>query len=311
MKNSPYKIIAAALIISACFCAPPQGFARAGASNINSQVRYEGEDYLDAMKRSRAAKDLLPPGAKSALGAAAPYSLADLSGVPEVDNFGTLMKSFTEVRDARFLLSPDRPGFLRRLTWLYPDEGCFARAAMMGKKLEEWNYVRPRKVFAFGNLRVKTPNSPAGSVNWWYHVVPVVSVNKELYVYDPAIDPGRPMPLRDWVSSMVEPGTDLDAVKVSVCTPYTYGPYNNCFESQPVLDILAETDQKDYLKPEWNRVKGMGRDPERLLGDAPPWLAPAAVEVSPEDGAVSRGTFVEALLGNISGDLNFDGAAAR
>jgi hypothetical protein len=42
----------------------------------------------------------------------------------------------------------------------------------------------PGKIFAFGNLRVRTPNSVRGVVGWWYHVAPMVNESGRLWVLD-------------------------------------------------------------------------------------------------------------------------------
>lgn len=69
-------------------------------------------------------------------------------------------EGFRSLRDARWLTMPGMRDFKRRSSWLYPDDGCFARAALGGQKLESWDYPRPKKLFIFGDLEVKTANSP-------------------------------------------------------------------------------------------------------------------------------------------------------
>jgi len=298
---------ALAIAFVACFCLPAHVFAQTGtgdAALINSAIRFEGEDYLEAMSRSKKLLGKAAP-AGSAVSAAVPYVNLDLSKVPVVDNLETLVKSFNEVRDIRFLISPAKPEFLRRMTWMYPDDGCFARAAMMGKKLQEWNYVRPGKVFVFGNLKVKTAYSKTGEVGWWYHVVPIVKVGEEAYVYDPAIVQTKPLPLKDWLATM---GSDIGAMKVSVCTPTTYSPYDNCLDPRPEADASAESDQKRYLAAEWDRLVSLKMDPEKLLGNEPPWLAPVPVAVPAVDVAAPvTGKPANVLVMGLLGNFSFDG----
>src|SRR5690606_38024642 len=60
-----------------------------------------------------------------------------------------LQKAFSYVRDLRFL-SDNVNNLMRRSTWLYPDDGCFARSAMMVGQLA--SQVQLAKIFVFGEL---------------------------------------------------------------------------------------------------------------------------------------------------------------
>lgn len=73
-----------------------------------------------------------------------------------------LKQRFEQLRDQQFLTSSSSPGMLRRISWLYPDDGCFARAAMVSRNAFRLFVPIPDKIFVFGNLRVKTPFSKKG-----------------------------------------------------------------------------------------------------------------------------------------------------
>ena len=60
----------------------------------------------------------------------------------------------------------------------FPEEGCYARAHEMSRMLENLD-VKTGKVFQKGILRVKTDKSPRPYVEWWWHVAPVLFVEKE------------------------------------------------------------------------------------------------------------------------------------
>lgn len=177
-----------------------------------------------------------------------------------------LQERFEHMRDVRFL--KDSNGELRRLTWMYPDDGCWARAALAMRNLFQVYAPLPSKVFAFGNLKVQTDNSPQGAVFWWYHVAPIVQVKGEKYVLDPSIEPSRPLPLSEWVGRMGSP----DKIKVSICSSGTYSPSDRCDKTSDGLETRAEHASIFYLREEERRLIRLQRDTATELGDNPPWL---------------------------------------
>ncbi len=197
-----------------------------------------------------------------------PIKQIDFSSVPEVSTHEELLRMFYLIRDSRFLYLDDNPEFSRRISWLYPDDGCFARAALAGMKLNENQLIRPAKIFTFGNLSVQTSYSPEGAVYWWYHVAEIVRFMDAYYVLDPALNSHEPLLVEDWFHLMGKE-TDLEGV---VCNVYTYGPFDDCLKATKESDSSAQSDQLTYLQYEWNRMNELGFDPVLVLGDNPPWL---------------------------------------
>jgi hypothetical protein len=83
----------------------------------------------------------------------------------------------------------------------YLANGCWARAHEMTRLIEH-HFDRNRlpvvaKIWNFGELVVKTDNSPSCTVDWSYHVAPLVRVDSELMVIDPALCE-RPVTVDDW-----------------------------------------------------------------------------------------------------------------
>lgn len=177
-----------------------------------------------------------------------------------------LQERFEYMRDVRFL--EDSDGDLRRSSWMYPDDGCYARAALAMRNLFKLYAPLPSKVFAFGNLKVLTKNSPRGAVHWWYHVAPIVQVSGQKYVLDPALEPSRPLKLEEWVGMMGNP----ERIKVSICGSGTYSPGDSCNKESDGLELRAERAQLSYLREEERRLLRLGRETTTELGDAPPWL---------------------------------------
>ena len=184
------------------------------------------------------------------------------------ENYDVLLERFKKVRNLRWMKTVDQPDFARRISWLYPDDGCYARAGLVVFNLAQWLVKLPNKAFAFGNLTVKTPNALNGEVSWWYHVVPVVQIDKQKYVLDPTIDPLQPMKLEDWVGAM---SPDPSSVQVAICGSGSYSPDDLCNKESDGAEAMAMNDQNSFLYSEWSRLLELKRVPEAELGDNPPW----------------------------------------
>ncbi len=238
-------------------------------ADIHSAVRSQGETFEQALKRYQ--KDLQANFIRisgSVSQSRKTLEEADFSIVPKWEQQIDLQLVFQQLRDLRFLISQERPDFLRRSSWLYPHDGCFARAALAGQNTARWGYKRPAKIFVFGSLEVATPNSPTKSVRWWYHVVPIVEQNQKYYVFDPAIDPKKPLLVREWLATM---SRDVDSLRVTVCNPYTYVPSNPAKGADISHEARAESDQRRYLRAEWRNIERLNRNPNEELGENPPW----------------------------------------
>lgn len=245
------------------------------ASGLDSKSarREPGVSYLaykaHAFLMSQGAHTL----ATSAVDEAKPYgeSKSTLPAATLWKSQEEMKQNFEKFRDHRFMLRSAQPGFQRRSSWLYPDDGCFARAALAVLNLSKWNVTVPKKVFVFGDLDVKTNNSRYGSVSWWYHVAPLVEIDGVKYVLDPAIEPKNPLRLEDWLARM---NANPDSLEVAVCGSGAYTPYDACHKESDGVESSALADQGRYLDSEWYRLKELGRIPEAELGDSPPWLSP-------------------------------------
>lgn len=240
--------------------------------NLASQARLPGESWQKARDRFNKRLNRVTPmgaGNKSAEESAVPFERLKATKVAEWANEGDVTAGFMMVRDQRDLEDPyQNPAFKRRLTWLYPDDGCFARAAMMKNYLEDKGYMLPSRIFIFGDLRVQTKNSPNGYVTWWYHTAPIVRLDGEVYVFDPAINPQGPTPVKQWILTQVP---RLDEARVAYCAPGAYHPGSDCDQPGQADDDVAQSDITNYLRYEWTRQEELGRDPVEILGDQPPW----------------------------------------
>lgn len=176
--------------------------------------------------------------------------------------------AFYLVRDYRFLKNRKDDNFLRRITWLFPDDGCYARAALMKDQLAQLG-VPTSRIFIFGDLKVDTDNHPSGSVSWWYHTAPVMkTADGTVFVLDPSIEAQRPLTLEEWTLRQVPA---LDQALLSICSGDTYGPNISCTSTVDPIK-MANSDILYLLDFEWNRQKMLKRVPEEVLGDMPPWF---------------------------------------
>ncbi len=235
-----------------------------------SAHRYANESFQSAKARSRG--NSLFSDLQSNVAGASPESLSrpmnqlQISEIPEISSYQELVSQFQFIRDSYFVKAGYTP---RRLTWLYPDDGCYARAELAAEHLISNQAVVPKKVFAFGDLHAATNNSPNGWVEWWYHVAVVYRVNNTAYVLDPALNPHEPMTLSQWGEAI---GGGKTSVNYTICSKDAFDPDSACIQPPKVDEEMAENEQEVFLPEEWNRILELGRDPEKELGNQPPWL---------------------------------------
>ncbi len=275
--------------------APPQEpLVEQQVPNLRSAIRLEGESYEEAVLRhdNLRAKHLPEYASTTLLAATVKNSQvavaqADLSRVP-VWSDANIKAHFDYSRDLRFQTASNNPNFQRRLTWLYPDDGCYARAELVCSKAAESGLTRPYKLFSFGNLAVRTTNHPNGQVSWWYHVVPVVksASTNECLVLDAAIDPSKPLPWKDWLLKQVPA---LTSVKVTVADTNAYDPDSPVTGGANQVSTALSDQKYTFLQYEWDRQVALGRDPNKVLGANPPWLGTSTDTVAPTTSLTSPG----------------------
>lgn len=238
-----------------------------------SQKRAPQEDWQEAMANSMAKVLSTQPSAKfsSARSEAVPFDEVDWNKVPAWTGTTDIPTTFNHVRDLRFLDDPDKDSFLRRISWLFPDDGCFARAGLVKEVIFNREATLASRIFIFGNLSVKTDNHPEGSVSWWYHTAFVGrGENGEIFVFDPALQPSAPMLVKDWVLAQVP---ETSEATISLCHVDTYDPSSDCNRPRSSKEN-AMWDIPYYLSYERARQVQLGRDADEVLGENPPWRQP-------------------------------------
>ena len=83
-------------------------------------------------------------------------------------------------------------------------EGCFARAHIMGKQLDEMG-LTPAKAYVEGDLSMD--GGEFGPLRWQYHVAPMIIVKTKSgnvpYVFDPALFK-KPVPFSEWKALLLK-----------------------------------------------------------------------------------------------------------
>jgi Glutaminase len=99
------------------------------------------------------------------------------------------------------------------IPFLYPDDGCWARAHEMCR-LMELQGARPRKIWIDGFLQTPTRNHPSCIVYWIWHVAPTLCVRRwwlfgrRQMVIDPSLFTA-PVTLATWKSAQGDPNATL------------------------------------------------------------------------------------------------------
>lgn len=208
-----------------------------------------------------------------------------LDSVAAWSNYKVIQQNFEKIRDIRYFDDNMVKGFVRRISWLYPDDGCWTRASAVIKDLfgPHHNvvnqYQRPSKIFAFGNLCVNTSHSSTGYVSWWYHTAPVIrdAESKQVYVLDPAVEPRKPLTVDQWMSAIAANSGNCRShnsnyvSRFAICNGYGTNPGSRC-DSSFMEEESTELMQPDFQGRERQRQVELGRNADAVLGDTPPWL---------------------------------------
>jgi hypothetical protein len=211
------------------------------------------------------------------------WSQVDWSVVPTWSD-SDILAQYPLQRDVRYMTGTNNPGVSRRISWMYPDDGCFSRAEQFNAKVVAAGKPRPYKLFAFGNwLRVYSSNS-SDTVYWGWHVVPVVRrTNGEPIVFDAALNPCRPINWKEWLAFMADDvnvfNTAGSGFAISLASPNAYfpGSLKNGEPSHEADSLVHQ--QTQYLNDEWTRQVQLGRDPNVVFGPNPVWGGYACVQV--------------------------------
>jgi hypothetical protein len=141
---------------------------------------------------------------------------------------------------------------MKDIAFNYPEEGCFARAHLMLRRMFDMGET-PKKAWAFekqgGDLLVKLPDGH--EIIWWAHVaaaLPVIMPDGTVQdlVIDPSLFKG-PVTLKNWGAVMGVPDYNLMFADAGKAPHGHHGDYNAWMRTTPKTDALAEKDMREYL----------------------------------------------------------------
>jgi len=105
------------------------------------------------------------------------------------------------------------------IPFLYPDDGCWARAHEMCRLLINAG-ASPKKIWIDGNLHTPTRNNPACFVHWYWHVAPTLCVRLSwFHCEDMVIDPSlftKPVTEAAWKGVQGDASATLTPTAASV-----------------------------------------------------------------------------------------------
>lgn len=268
-----------------------------------SSARASDEDYKAnlEMKRKLYEKFYEVESKGSAYDLSLPIEEADYSSVQELTSIEELHQMFLIARDTKFLqqatydgleVQPDPSIEPRRISWLYPHDGCYARAGMAAIYIDRNFSIRLSKVFVYGNLSAYSDYEEDHVATWNYHVALGARVEDKVYIIDPALNFDEAIPIEDWYELITyDSPEEISNLTVSVCDTNTYGPYQSCHHpfapvvsgppGMQTVEFMNNSDAKEdeegvniegYLYREWDNLTLLGYNPNELLGDNPPWL---------------------------------------
>lgn len=253
---------------------PAASASEDSVQGIVSAIREPDEDWEAALDReTRRFGDgigTMQATEASARSLAVSYSESfDISHLPDwTGSQQGLEQAFRAARDERVYTHPSRPEFLRRTPWLYPIDGCFVRAAHVAQSLARQNFLRPGKVYAFGRLRTKTDFTSRGWAYWSYHVAAAYEFEGQAWVFDVTVDASRPLTFQEWVSKI---SRNPSQVRVAICDSHSYMPSQRCRGATDRQERGFRSHQRFYHQREWNSLRNLRKNPEKLLGEEPPW----------------------------------------
>ncbi len=205
----------------------------------------------------------LPPGSLQGIDVLNKKTVSSSSPLPQWNLGIDALNTFTVLaRASRRYQNPNSENFQRRAPWFFPTDGCYAKAAHVSAVAKAKGYVRPGKIFAYGDLEFNSTYSRnRKATNWSYHVAAAYQIGSVVYVIDPIVNPNRAITSAEWLGQI---SPDPTAVKIALCDGNAYSPYSTCRGGKGNGAYTGHI--PDILKQEWNHLIFLGFSPVSLLG---------------------------------------------
>jgi len=184
-----------------------------------------------------------------------------IEGIPEWPMGLPALNTFvSQVRHARIYTNPNTGNYKRKAPWLYPIDGCYAKAAHISAQASARGLPRPGKIFAFGRLSYSTPYAPRGKVWWSYHVAAAYHVGSTIFVLDPTVNGRAALTVEQWLNAI---SANPSKVRVKLCDANAYSPSSRCRGSNGNGAYLGHI--RYVLKREYNNLRNLGIAPSSVL----------------------------------------------
>lgn len=157
--------------------------------------------------------------------------------------------------------NPNPGNFNRRAPWLFPADGCYAKAAHISSEAAKRGFRKPGKVYAFGNLSFRTPYAINGRVAYWsYHVAAAYQIQGQVFVLDPTIHSQMVLTLDEWVRQIAR---KPESIRLRFCDANSYSPSSPCRGGKGNGAYLGHI--RSILRSEWRNLISLGYSPSTLL----------------------------------------------
>lgn len=175
-------------------------------------------------------------------------------GLPALNTLNSL--TYTN----RMYTNPNPGNYKRRAPWLFPADGCYAKAAHVSAVAKAQGFGSPGKVYAFGHLSMATRFAKEKRVWWSYHMASAYQIGGVIYVLDPMMNSSSAVTLDQWVSRM---SSDPKNVQVKLCDGNSYSPYSKCVGGNGNGAYLGHI--PEVLKLEYQNLQNIGMPPQPVL----------------------------------------------
>lgn len=166
-----------------------------------------------------------------------------------------------EAEATRMHQNPNPGNFLRKGPWLYPNNGCYSKAAHVSFLAKQKGFTQPGKIFAYGNLEFRSPYAKNGRVVYWrYHMAAAYVFNSQVYV----IDPGMGSALLTQAEWFAKISPTPQTVRPKYCDQRNYSPLTTCVGGSGNGANLNHV--RGILRDEWSNLVRLGYDPYSILG---------------------------------------------
>lgn len=185
-------------------------------------------------------------------------------------------EGFHLIRDHTYLPCSNVVDNKRAIPWLYPENGCFLRAALAKRLLSSKGYPNIKKLFVFGDFKYKSQWAKTGYVTFKFHVAVAARVDSEVYILDPSVTYEKPLLLLEWRQMLTSESQDKN-IEYSLCNELTLSHNSQCDEIEEYNEIGMRRDiphtveffTMEFLAKEYENIHQLGLNPDVALSITP------------------------------------------